>query len=265
MKPFAACAAFVGCFASACAFAHTPYLAPNDFSPQPGATVALDAAFAEIFFVPEVAFDNSRFNVTGPDGSTITLDKVDVQKLRTVAEFALPKRDGTWRFSTGPRLGAQFRTWEINGKRESARDPAQKIPDGAKLISHFQSLTLAEAYVSAGAPNQAALKPRGQGLELVPIDHPNDLYVGEKFSFRILFDGKPLAGQTVEVNEAVWTSDRTPLVNNVTTDAEGKASVPLKTAGTWLALARHRAPAPANAAAPEYSHSYTLTFNVLKP
>jgi uncharacterized GH25 family protein len=265
MKPLTLLTGVLAWAAFATASAHTPYLSPSNFAPQAGETLALDAAFAETFFVPEAAFDNSRFVITGPDGAGVAPDTVQVFKTRAVAEHRMPQGKGTYRFSTGPRLGALFRTWEAGGKRESSRDPAVKIPAGAKILSNFQSLTLAETYVSIGAPDTAALRARGQGLEFVPVDHPNDLYVGESFAFVVQHDGKPLANQPVEITEAVWTSDRKAQVVNLTTDAEGRVSFPLQRAGTWLALSRHRTPAPAGAPVDEYSHSYTLTFRVLEP
>lgn len=62
----------------------------------------------------------------------------------------------------------------------------------------------------------------------------------------------------------MWTSDRKPQVVTVLTDAQGKASVKLERAGTWLALTRYRTRAPAGAPMDEYSNSYTLTFRVLE-
>lgn len=266
MKPLTLLAAAVlGATSIFAASAHTPYLVPSDFAPRAGQTVALDASFAETFFVPEAAFDDSRFAIFRPDGGSAAPDAVHAMKTRTVAEYTLPPGTGTYRLSTGPRLGARFRTWEVGGKRESSRDASAKIPAGAKVVSDFQSLTLAEAYVSVGAPDRIALAARGRGLEFVPVAHPNDLYVGERFEFVVQYDGKPLANQKVEVTEAVWTSDRKPQVDTLQTDAEGRARLDLKRAGTFVALSRHRAPAPAGAPVAEYSHSYTLAFRVLEP
>lgn len=244
--------------------AHTPYLVPNNFAPQAGQVVALDASFSETFFTPEVAFDNSRFTVTAPDGAVTAPETVQLSKTRSVVEHTLPpEAKGTYRFSTGPRLGARFRTWEINGKHESSMDSDAKIPVGAKVISDFQSLTEAETYVSVGAPDRGALTPRGKGLEFVPITHPNDLYVGEAFEFVVQYDGKPLADQKVDVTEAVWTSDRTPHTQSLATDTHGHVRLDLTQAGTWLALARYRTKAPAGSPSPEISNSHTLTFQVL--
>ncbi len=264
MKPLTILAAAVIGIAPS-AWAHTPYLVPSDFAPRAGQTVALDASFSETFFVPEVAFDDSQFSVTTPDGRTSPLVS-QAMKTRTIAEYALPKdAAGTYRLSTGTRLGALFRTWEIDGKRDSSRDPDVRIPAGAKVISDFQSLTEAEAYVSVGEPDRTALAPRNHGLELVPVSHPDDLYVGETFEFTVQYDGKPLASQKVEITEAVWSSDRKPQVVELDTDAQGHARFKLQQPGTWIALTRYRTKAPANAKTAEYSNSYTLTFRVLSP
>ena len=246
------------------ASAHTPYLAPNTFAARAGGVVTMDASFAETFFVPEAVFDASRFSITGPDGYSAAPDTLHTLKTRVVIEHTLPQAKGTYRFSTGRRLGALFRVWEIDGKRESSRDPDVKIPVGATIVSDFQSLTLAETYVSIDAPDRAALAPRGEGLEFVAIDHPGDLYVGERFRFIVQYDGTPLADQKVEIAEAVWTSDRTPRTETLLTDKNGQIALELREPGTWLALTRHRTQAAPGSATAEISNSYTLTFRVLE-
>jgi len=246
--------------------AHTPYFAPATFQVRAGGTVTLDASFSEAFFVPEAAFDDSRFVITGPDGRQSTPEHVVPLKTRVVVEHVLPKdAKGTYRFSTGERLGAVFRTWEIDGRKVSSRDAAEPVPAGAKLTSHFQSRIRAETYLTVGAPDRGALRPLGTGLELVPVTHPDDLYSNEPIEFELHFDGKPLADTPVQLSEAVWTSDRAPREVELHSDAKGRVRWERPASGTWLALARHRSAAPAGAAAPEYSNSYSLVFHVLNP
>lgn len=243
--------------------AHTPYLHAKGEITSNGGLVSMEASFAEKFFIPEAAFDNSEFQLTSPEGKQLAPDRVEVWKARTLAEHRLDKTPGTWRFSTGKRYGALFRVWEVNGKRESSRDLAVKIPEGAKIISNFQSVTRAETYLSVGAPNRTALAAHGEGLEIVAIDHPTDLYAGEPFRFSVLFDGKPLANQKVEITEVVSDTGNTPQIITLTTDAAGNASFRSERATRWLALTRHRTPAPQSSGVAEYSHSYTLSFRTL--
>lgn len=247
------------------AHAHTPYLAPATFKVQQTSTVTLDASFAEHFFVPEVVFDNSEFVVTDPDGVQHAPDLVQRLKTRAVVEQTLPGKKGTYRFSTGNRLGAVFRTWEVDGRKETSRDPAKQLPAGATVLSHYQSLSRSEVYLTAGAPTRQALAPYGKGLELVPVTHPSDLYVGEQFVFEVHYDGKPLPAQKVEIHAARGDDEIQPAPVELSTDAAGKASFALQQPGTYLALIRYRGPAPAGAAAPEYGNNYTLSFRVLEP
>lgn len=243
--------------------AHTPFLMPNSFDVQPKEMIGVDAGFTEKFFVSDVAFGDSAFAIVTPEGARIPFGDIHQFKQRTVAEQKLPDEKGTYRLSTGPRLGAVFRTWERNGKTETSRDPKQAVPADAKLLSHYQSLSISEAYVTAGKPSTKALTPVGKGLEIVAVTHPSDLFVNEKFDFIVHYNGKPLPNQKVGIYRSPMDLAGQSTVQNVSTDADGKIALPLTKSGIYLALIRYQAPAPAGAAAPTYGHNYTLTFRVL--
>ena len=251
--------------AALAASAHTPYLLPTSFEVNPKAVVGVQASFADKFFIPEVPFGDTAFSVTGPDGQRVPFEAVHQLKLATVAEHKLPDLKGTYRLSTGPRLGAIFRSWERNGKVEVIRDPKAVMPADAKPVAHYQSLSVSESYVTAGKPDRAALAPSGKGLEIVPVTHPNDLFAGEAFDFVVQFDGKPLASHKVDIYRSAMDLSSEHQAHSLQTDAQGRVQLALKEAGVYLALVRHRAPAPAGAAAPMYGNNYTLTFRVLKP
>jgi len=250
-------------FVTLAAHAHTPYLLPSSFDVQAKETIGVDAGFTEKFFVPAVAFGETAFSIVTPEGARIAFGDIRQFKQRTVAEQVLPDEKGTYRLSTGPRLGAVFRTWERNGKTESARDPKQVMPTDARLLSHYQSLSIAEAYVTAVKPSTKALAPLGKGLEIVAITHPSDLYVNEKFDFMVHYDGKPLPKQKVSVYRSPMDLASQSTVQHLSTDADGKVTLPLTKSGLYLALVRYQSPAPAGAAAPMYGNNYTLTFRVL--
>lgn len=256
-------AALAAAFGLNAAQAHTPYLLPTAFDVEPKATLSVDAGFAEKFFISEVNFGDTRFTLTTPAGEVVPFADVRQFKTRTVAEQKLTGEKGTYRLSTGPRLGAIFRAWQINGKTEVARDPSQPMPEGAQLTAHYQTLSISESYVSAGAPSRGALKPCGKGLEIVPATHPSDLFAGEKFDFTVQFDGQPLADQKVDIHRSPMDLQSQNSTESLKTDAQGRISWTPAQPGIYLALVRHRAPAPQGAAAPAYGHNYTLTFRVL--
>lgn len=254
----------LACTVTLTAQAHTPYLLPNSFDVQPKGMIGVDASFSEKFFIPDVAFGDTAFAVIAPDGERIPFGDIHQFRQRTSAEQKLPDQKGTYRLTTGPRLGAVFRTWERNGKVESARDPQQPVPPDAKLLSHYQSLSISESYVTAaGVPSKGALAPYGKGLEIVAVTHPSDLFVGEKFNFIVQYDGKPLANQKVSIYRSAMDLASQNTVQSISTDADGKVALPLEKSGIYLALVRYRTAAPVGATAPMYGNNYTLTFRVL--
>lgn len=242
---------------------HTPYLKPLSFEPSREGVMTLDASFSEKFFVPEVAFSNSIYLVSQPDGKTTTPDFMSQLKTRVVIEHKL-EEDGTYRFSTGKRLGRVFKTYELDGKRHSMENPAESIPKGAKLLSFFQSLTIAETYASKGAPNDVAFSAYNTGLEFVPVTHPNDLFVHEPFEFTSLFDGKPIDGLKVEVFLAKDQLTNEKPTFDLMSNAKGGLSFTPTEAGTYLLLARHRSDAPATSIAPQISNTYTLVIEAVE-
>ncbi len=259
---FPAAVFWLAALASSCSLAHSPYLVPATFEPSRQGWVTLDASFADAFFVPEVVFDNSEFRIVNPQGQPERPAELHLLRTRAVLEHRLQEK-GTYRFSTGVRHGAVFRAYEVAGERKATRDPDEVLPAGARLLDHFQSVTLAETYLTLGAPSPAALKPYGEGLEVVAATHPSDLYEGEAFRVQVLFDGKPLPAQPVQVFSGQGGGGQQKPVLETRTDPRGFADLRLPRA-TYLLQTRHRHAAPQGAAAPSYSHTYTLVFEVVE-
>lgn len=244
-------------------FAHTPYLKPHSFEPLRGGLVTLDASFAEKFFVPEVAFADSVYHIIQPNGKKQKPDYLSQLKSRVVVEHSV-EQEGTYRFSTGRRLGRIFKSYELDGERVFMRDPSEPFPEGAKILSHFQSLTMAETYVTQGAPNDTALQAYGTGLEFVATSHPNDLFVNDTFKLIGLFDGEPLEGLKVSVYLAKdQFTDKEPVAELVS-NRQGEFEFSAKQSGTYLVMARHRTAAPASSPVPQISNTYTLVFEVVE-
>jgi uncharacterized GH25 family protein len=241
--------------------AHTPFIVPASFEPLHQGWVSLDAGFSETFFQSDVAFDKGNFQVLTPKGDWVAPARLEQFTSRSVLEYQA-QEEGTYRFTTGSRLGAVFRMYELNGERKHTRDPKEVLPKGHKLLDHYQSVTLAETYVTLKAPTRIALKPYNKGLELVPVTHPNDLYAGEVFEFSVLLDGKPLADAPVTVYAAQNGGQQDEPALKATTDSTGKASVTLAKSGVYLLHLRKSAPAPKGAEAPNYGYVYTLSFLV---
>lgn len=277
-------AAAVG-FAAAPARAHTPYVVPVTFAPERDWVGVQGGMSEEAAFVPDFAIRGAGdWVVTGPDGVQ-TKAAPTTLKSANMLDAALPS-EGTYRISTGERPGRAGKAARIDGvwravrpapaagapaaaarpmegEAEGGAGPinAADLPAGAEIID-TQGYLIAETYVSRGAPTPGALKASGKGLELEPVTHPNEIYLDDGFSFRMLVDGKPAAGLrfTVYRGGESYEGERTAIEG--ATDADGKATVSFRKPGVYMLETRYPGSPAAGGAPAARTWLYTLSFEV---
>jgi uncharacterized GH25 family protein len=251
MRAFAA-ASLLALVAGSAA-AHEPYLLPNLFDASNRDHVTVEASFTEDLFRPDVVMKSEDWQAIGPDGVVARLTPVYLKDL-AVLEVPTPA-DGTYRLSSGVRVGRIAKAALVKGEWVFL-DPSKPAPEGATPVD-MQSITLTEVYVSRGKPTDAALKPRGQGLEIRAVTHPSSIVVGAPAQFEVLADGQPVAGQTVTVTPG----DRhygAAALPEVKTGADGRFAVTAPKAGVYHLMTRHRI-GPAIPGGPHRSLTYALT------
>lgn len=258
-KPYALLLASLAAFTASQSSAHTPYIAPTSFEPVMGKMASFDASFAEEFFIPEAAFNKGHFMVTTPNGESVKPDSMAELKTRVVLEHEL-KDEGTYRITTGARQGATFLIYDLDGEEKRVMNPKEAAPEGADVKFHFQSITRADTYVSRKAPSNGALKVEAEGLQILPVDNPTELFADEAFSIKILLDNKGMADQEILVYRANQEKSK-PM--SFATNKEGLASLTLP-AGKYLLRARYRGPAPEGSKVPTFSHTTTLSVQVFE-
>ena len=196
-----------------------------------GGWVAVDAAQADdLFSVNQGAMPIESLAVTGPDGQAVAPQ--NPYKGRTRSSFDLELRQpGTYRIAVAESM--VMARWEEDGKpkrwRGTAAEMAASIPAGAAKLEVEQMQRRVETFVTVGTPSEVKTTT-GEGLEFVPLRHPNDLYAGETTKFRVLLDGKPAKDLEVEVLAGGTRYRDTPGEQRVKTDANGEFAV------TWPAL-----------------------------
>jgi uncharacterized GH25 family protein len=257
MRKIVGLAGLLALAAPGVALAHMPYLLPNMFDAGDRDHVTVQGGFAEDAFVPEVVMKSDAFHVRGPTGSTPIASPTYLRDL-TVFEAALPTK-GTYRISSGERFGRKGKMYRAANGEWTMGGEGGAPPAGVTLVD-VQSMTLADVYVTRGAPTAEVLAPTGKGLELKPVTHPSEIYAKAPASFVLLFEGKPVSGATVEVFRAAGLYDGKKLAAQAKTDTGGGFSITPPDAGTYLALIRYRTTAPAGAETPYRSYAYTLTF-----
>ena len=222
----------------ATAFAHKAWLLPSQTVIAGNAPwITVDAAVSnDLFYFNHVPLRTEGLTITAPDGSKVDPQNVATGKYRTVFDVEL-KQPGTYRLAVAN--AGLFGSWEENGKPKRWRGTpasfATEVPKDAKNLQVAQSVMRVETFVTNGKPTADALKPSGEGIELVPVTHPNDLFAGEAATFKLVVDGKPAAGLEVEIIRGGTRYRDAQDEIKATTGADGSFSVTWPKAGMyWL-------------------------------
>lgn len=166
--------------------AHTPYLVPMDFAPTQPAVTLHGSITDSGFFVPEFPFADGDFTVTASDGTITTANGLQLSQL-SLFETRFTA-EGTYRISTGNRDTRSQNMAVVEGKWRSVR--ASDITPDMKVIK-VATMVRSDTYVSYKAPSERAPAPDGKGLEIVPLTHPNKVFAGQPFRYRVDFNGQP--------------------------------------------------------------------------
>ncbi len=204
------------------AAAHKQWLVPSQATVNgQDVWVTFDAAVSnQLFFPDHVAMRLDNVVATAPDGSQLQLQNASTGKYRSTFDLQL-QQEGTYRVANvNHGVSASWDTAESLAAKAKARaegkpttgpgaprggflrnatpeELATRIPADAQNLQVTETLGRVETFVTNG--RTTAIKPVGQGLELVPVTHPNDLFAGEEATFVLHLDGKPAAGLQVEV------------------------------------------------------------------
>jgi hypothetical protein len=144
-----------------------------------------------LFSVNQGAMPIDSLLVSGPEGQAVAPQNAAKGRSRSIFDLEL-RQPGTYRIAIAD--DAVMARWEEEGKpkrwRGSVAEMSTGIPANAAKLEVEQMQRRIETFVSVGTPT--AVKPAaGMGLELAPVQHPNDLYAREPAKFRFLLDGKP--------------------------------------------------------------------------
>lgn len=220
------------------AFAHKAWLLPSQtVIAGENPVVTVDAAVSnDLFYFNHNPLRLDNLVITAPDGSTVQPLNSATGKFRNVFDVEL-KQQGTYRIGTvNSGLNA---SWDEAGTpkrwRGNAAAFATSVPKDAKNLQVSQAVGRVETFVTNGSPNDAALKASGEGIELLPVTHPNNLAAGEEATFQLVLDGKPAAGLDIEVVRGGTRYRNAQDEIKVKTDATGTFKVTWPEAGMyWL-------------------------------
>jgi uncharacterized GH25 family protein len=265
--------------------AHRQWLLPSTTSVSGTDNwVTVDAAVSNDLFYPDhFPMPTESVQVWQPDGSTGAIQNAAKGRYRSTFDVQLDK-PGTWKIGTASTsISGSFKLngedWTVGRRRgppqgtpgQPPRPEAHSvatvadIPAGATDLKLTEMSSRNEIFVTAGAPTTTVLKPTGQGLDMLPVTHPDALVSNEPARFRFLIDGKPAAGLKVTLIPGGKRYRDSEGVMELTTGTDGVLEVKWPEPGMyWLnaTATDNRATTPR---ATERRMSYVSTLEVMAP
>lgn len=259
----AALASLASGFCASAAQAHSVWLLPSSTVVSKTQWITVDAAVSnDLFYFNHQPLALDKLRVSGPDGKALPVDKLLRGHLRSVFDVELRDK-GSYRLAVINE--GLFASYQQNGEnrrwRGTVADFARAVPAGATALKVGEVISRVETFVTVGAPSPLAAE--GKGLELLPEQHPNDLFSGETTRFRLTVNGKPAAGVEVSVLRGSSRYRNEPEEIKATSDADGRFALTWPQPGMYLLSAETRDDKTSHPAASERRLSYSATLDVL--
>jgi uncharacterized GH25 family protein len=242
--------------------AHRAWLAPTStVLSGTDAWVGFDGGQSNgVFIADHAAMNLAGLTITAPDGSSAAPVNAMTGKYRSTFDLHLTQT-GTYRVANvsggvmvSYKQGGEQKRW-----RGAEADMAANIPADATDVVATRSNSRTETFVTLGEPS--AITPTGQGIELVPVTHPNDLAAGEAATFKLVRDGQPAADLEVTIARGGTRYRDNPEEMTVRTGADGAFTVTWPEPGMYWMNASIRTPASGDQLA--YSAAYNGVVEVL--
>jgi uncharacterized GH25 family protein len=207
------------------------------------AWVTVDAASSDDLYFPDLRpLAITSILVLDSEGQPVQPTSPSMGKFRSTFDVQLTK-PGTYKIaSVATTVMASYTdNGVVKRFRGTGEDFAKQVPAGAADLKTIRNLARSETFVTRDKPTDGALKPTGQGLELVPMTHPSDVVATEPATFKLLLDGKPAAGLEVEVMRGYdhWTTKPSATLS-AKTGPDGAFKITLPQAGLWWISASYR-------------------------
>ncbi len=200
------------------------------------AWVTVDGAVSNsLFYFEHHPLNLDELQIRSPSGSPVLAQNKAIGKYRSIFDAELIE-DGTYTFEI--RNQGVFGSYVIDGERKRWRGTAADagdIPGEAQEVRLSEIDRRMQVFVTKGAPTHENLEPTGEGLEMIPMTHPNDLFAGEVSQLQFTIDGKPAPGLDVTlIRDGIRYRDQVG-ERVLTTNAEGSVEVHWQEPGMyWL-------------------------------
>ena len=210
-------------------------------------------------------FSKTQVHAYFPDGSKKTDYKL-IDLGRKSASAVLLDQSGTYRLEVDqpPVMVTLYKTKDGQKAREFGLLSAVRswLPEGANSIKSLRVTNRVMTFVTRNETSHTVLKPAKTGLDIEYFEHPNELFVGEHFKGRLLFDGRPVTNGHLKLikNDTRYRNNRN--ATELTTNANGEFSTIWTESGIFLLEAEHTAPSSKSSQVDIDLHAVYVTLEV---
>lgn len=220
--------------------AHPRWVLPTEFnvSGDEDQWISFDLTASHSVFEVDKGISAQNVRIFSPDGDENYLRNFFTGHRRSVFDLELTM-DGTYKITeqrpifyyTGYKAGKRETVKYVAGNKIEAQ---ARLPERAREV-RTEVLDMATAvYVTKNAPTQTVLTPKGKGLELLPVTHPNDIVQGEEVTIKVTLNGEPASDVEVEITPhgTRYRDDRGSI--GIKTDDSGVVKFVPHQSGPWL-------------------------------
>lgn len=213
----------VSLFLTVPAFAHFPWINLSNYAPAKGAKIKGTIGWGHLF--PYDGFMQQdqlkSLQLAGPQTEAPSLGFSSVLEWETDEGV---NAEGGYIIYAERNPG--FYTKTTKGGKSVSKQGLEDV------ISCSYSHKSMKAVANSGAPGDIS-KPVGLPLEIIPMDNPATLKVGDYLNIQILLDGKPYRGE-IYGTYAGFSTDNGTFAYVTSTNKEGYGRIRMLHPGTWL-------------------------------
>lgn len=232
--------------------AHFPWINVEDFSPDQGSNLSVTIGYGHAYpFAGFLAKDKvERLTLKGPGKKAPEiLFKSDLE-IKSSESLSEP---GVYVLSASKKPGFYTKTTE--GGKQTSRKGLTNV------LKCSYSHNFMKAIVNVGDGPGRVDEPLGHVIEIIPMKNPKTLHAGDTLPVKILYKGKPWAGE-ISATYAGFSTEKDVWAQKVKTDKDGVGKIQLKHGGYWLFKVAHDEKYPDPSECDNESYIASLTFEL---
>lgn len=228
-----------------CVQAHMVWISADNPSPETGESVYLKLGFGHDYPSNQVVHKGQLDNIYALDSKG---GKSTPKKIFPGFYKFTPKTKGIY------LLQAELKSGFVSATPDGHKLGSKKDHKDAKSCfrHHMNTATVIQ---TQGSPNQN-IQNSNKDLRLLPLDNPSEIKVGNKISFRVLFNGERIENVkvlgTFKGSEKAW-------VQESTSNQEGIVRFKIDQDNPWLFQAKYTTPYKDKSICDKHTYKTTIT------